>query len=143
MSINNKQQAFINEYMINGHNASKAYKKAYPDCNGGWDRHGHRLMINDEIKAEITIRMAENKADTSRTIESLDKMYQETYDLAKLTKIPAAMNQAVTGIARLYGMDKDNVVQTDHQRELDAEQAERAEEIARISNMQAIKARTG
>ena len=107
MSINDKQRAFINEYLTNGHNASAAYKTAYPDCNGGWERLGHRLMINDDIKAEIVERMAEAEQKADRTVESLDGMYQKAYTLAEACKIPAAMNQAVTGIARLYGMDKD------------------------------------
>ena len=51
--LSDKRQAFVNEYCINGHNATQAYKKAYPGCNGGWDKLCSRLMGNDGVKAAI------------------------------------------------------------------------------------------
>lgn len=63
--------------------------------------------IKDKINGIIAHRevMAAEKA--GRTIEELDKMYLKAYDLGKKCNQPAAMNGSVTGIARLYGMDKD------------------------------------
>ena len=108
MAVNDKQRAFINEYLINGHNATAAYKKAYPNCKGEWDKLGPRLRGKEGIRAEIDKRMAESVEKTDRTVESLDGMYQKAYDMAQGLKMPSAMTSSVTGIARLYGMDKDS-----------------------------------
>lgn len=105
--LTSKRQAFVNEYCTNGYNASKAYRKAYPDCKNSYQQAGSRLLLNVVVKAAIVEFEAKTAAKAERTIESLDKMYQEAYVLAKICRQPAAMNGSVTGIARLYGMDKD------------------------------------
>lgn len=67
------RQAFVQYYADSGsmayNNASEAYKMAYPKCNGGWNRLGHRLMTNDDItkaikayKQKITAEMEHNRA---------------------------------------------------------------------------------
>jgi hypothetical protein len=70
MPINDKQQAFINEYMINGHNASQAYKKAYPNCKGGWNKLAANLMAKNGIKQAIRAEMGKirEKVDHTRDI---------------------------------------------------------------------------
>ena len=51
--LTNKQEAFCEEYCNNGYNATQAYKKAYPDCKGGWHKLGSRLMAKDGIRTRI------------------------------------------------------------------------------------------
>ncbi len=48
------RQHFCREYCGNGHNATQAYKTAFPNSNGGWDKLGPRLMGKDGIREEIT-----------------------------------------------------------------------------------------
>ena len=71
MAINDKHREFIAEYMINGHNASEAYKKIYPDCGTSVRQAASRLLNKVDIKAEIT-RQMDNKdkiRDYSRTTQ--------------------------------------------------------------------------
>ncbi len=42
-----------------------------------------------------------------RTVENLDSMYQKGFDVAETQKNPTGMATNTTGIARLYGMDRD------------------------------------
>ena len=50
---NDKQKHFIREYTTNGHNATKAYKTAYPDCNVGAAQAASLLLTNIKIRDEI------------------------------------------------------------------------------------------
>jgi hypothetical protein len=113
MPINDKQRHFIREYTSNGHNATKAYKTAYPDCNGGWDKLGARLMGNDGIRAEISKIEAKSAAKSETTVETIQEMYQKGFDVAEKQGNSAGMATNTTGIARLYGMDKATVI-TEH-----------------------------
>ena len=58
MELSDKQQAFVQEYVVNGYNASQAYRTAYPGCNSGWDAHGARLVVKDRIKQAISLFQA-------------------------------------------------------------------------------------
>ena len=76
---------------------AKSYAKSY--CGKMWD--------NPLIKAAIARIDAKMQAKSERTVESIDAMQQEAYDLAMRIKRPSAAVSAGTAIARLYGMDKD------------------------------------
>ncbi len=105
--LTNKQKAYVIEYCTNGYNASQAYKKVYPKVKSGYNSHGSRMMAKDGIKQAIAKYMTKVEAKGERTRESLDAMYQDTYDQATTLKQPSAAVSATTGIARLYGMDRD------------------------------------
>lgn len=51
-------------------NAAQSYKRAYPKCNGGWNRLAARLMAMDVIKQAISKYKAKTtaKLDHNRTI---------------------------------------------------------------------------
>lgn len=66
-----------------------------------------RLLTYDYVKQAIAKKKAELAKKTGFTIEKAQEMYEDAYELGKETRQPAAMNGSVTGIARLYGMDKD------------------------------------
>ncbi len=76
---------------------TKAYARSY--CGLMWE--------NPKIKAAIKAIDEKQAEIGNRSVKSLDEMYQVAYDLANKRDQPAAMNGSVTGIARLYGMDKD------------------------------------
>ena len=107
MLTNAKHNAFIAEWLTNGHNASEAYRTAYPKVRSGWNKHSSRLMARDDIKEEIKRKQALLVISTEMTVAKVQSMYQTAYDLAEETKQSSSMVSAVTGIARLYGMDKD------------------------------------
>ena len=61
---------FCREYCVNGHNATQAYKTAYPDSKSGWDAHGARLIGNDSIKQEIARLETKSIADNDLKIKT-------------------------------------------------------------------------
>lgn len=115
-TINAANMDFINEWLINGHNAGKAYKKAYPNSTSGQDQSASALLSIPKIKAEIQRRQVKLRAKNGRTIAELDIMYETGFDIAVKTNNPAGIAINTTGIARLYGMDKDSGVNSDEQR---------------------------
>lgn len=132
MPINDKQREFIAQYLTNGHNASDAYRVAYPKVKSGWNAHGARLIAKDSVKQEIERKRALMEVRSERTVQSIDSMYQTAYDLAQETKQSSSMVSACTGLARLYGMDKDNQLQTDTPTALTPEQVEEATRAANL-----------
>ena len=73
---------------------------------------GH-MWANNRLKVAIGRIDAKQGREQGRTVQNLDEMYQAIFDQAKGLKQSSAAVSAVTGLARLYGMDKDNQVNTD------------------------------
>jgi len=78
------RQVFCQECATNGHNASKAYKVAYPNCKGGWDKLGSRLMGKDGIKEEIARLTAEVQAESIATKQQRQAFWTQTYKDTKV-----------------------------------------------------------
>ena len=105
----NQQQCFVEHYCTDAaFNASLAYKMAYPLCKSGYNAHGARQIARDSIKQAISKFRAEIRKKTGFTVEDAHKLYEHAYDVAESAKQSGAMVGASTGIARLYGMDKDS-----------------------------------
>ena len=104
--ISNKHQDFINEYLTNGHNATQAYKKAYPD-NKTPKFSASRLLTNVNVKQAISDKMAKVAEKVDWSIEKSQKMLLETRTRAITLKQPAVEVSSVVAINRLHGMDKD------------------------------------
>ena len=62
--LTDKQQHFCEEYCSNGYNATKAYKTAYPNCKGNWDKLGFENKGKQGIKNEIARIMAITRKET-------------------------------------------------------------------------------
>lgn len=105
--LSNKRQAFVEEYCINGHNAGKAYAKAYPDCEpAGCETHGPRLVRDGQMKEAIDERMAELKAETGWSVERSQKLLLATHAQATALKQPSAAVSAVVAVNRLHFLDQ-------------------------------------
>lgn len=106
MPISDKHREAIEEYLINGHNKTKAYAKAYPDCKdpkqAGW-----RLFTYVYIKTEIDRRMAEIGAKTDWTYDLAKAKLMHTHDVAERLNQPSVMVSSIVSTNRMYGMDKD------------------------------------
>lgn len=119
-------EAIARAFTSNGRNGEQAllsvgYSKAY--ARGGTS---NKLYSNVLVKAAIARIDEKSAVKQERTVESLDAMYQAGFDIAQTQKNPAAMATNATGIARLYGMDKDNDVgKGDKPVAITPEQAER------------------
>lgn len=68
MKLSDKHETFCQEYMVNGFNATAAYKKVYGVPDKQAESNGSRLMGNDKI------------------IERLDELKKETQQYYQITK---------------------------------------------------------
>lgn len=93
---------------------SKAYANSY--CGKLWD--------DPRLQAAIAKIDGEQAEIGHRTVAGIDKMYQAAHDVAIACNQPAAAISAITGIARLYGMDKDAAVKEDLPADITAEEAD-------------------
>ena len=93
---------------------SKAYANSY--CGKLWE--------NPRLRAAIRRIDDEMRTESKTTVTSVHSMYQEAYIQALVLNQPSAMVSAVTGIARLYGMDKDNQIAPDMPASITAAQAD-------------------
>ncbi|KKL07285.1 hypothetical protein LCGC14_2587530, partial [marine sediment metagenome] len=98
-----KRQAFCQAYCDNGHNASKAYKVAYPGCKSGHRQNGNRLITKDDIVQEISRIKGAITARSEYDVDQCDKQYSDIIALAIELKQPSAAVSAITGRARLRG----------------------------------------
>lgn len=81
--LSHKRQAFVEEYCVNGHNATQAYGKAYPDCQKeGWDGHGARLVGIGSVSIAIVALDAELKAKHVKSRQERQNWWSQTMDEA-------------------------------------------------------------
>ena len=147
MPISDKQQDFVNNYCTNGYNATQAYKDAYPNCKGGWDKLGPRLTGNDGVKQAISEHKVKNKAKIEHNKElALSKLQQVidnmTERAVKDGNISAnrAIIAAIAEMNNITGLHQQKIItETDQQRELNQAQEQAAAELAAELNRQAIR----
>ncbi len=100
-----KQQAWI-EGILTGLNPTAAARKAKYSpklCRF----QGYENTTKPHLMQEIAQRKAQLAAETGYTVAQCENEYDEVRKLALQLKQPAAAATAITGKARLYGMDKD------------------------------------
>lgn len=98
--------------LIASHYCTNGFKKVQALLDSGYsttyaNNVGLKLFDNDLVRQAIARIQAQNKASGAMTVEKVQEMYLKAYELAEETKQSSSMVSAVTGIARLYGMDKD------------------------------------
>ena len=128
--LTNKQVAFCREYVQDRNGTQACIRAGYSRKTS--NEQAARMLAKVSIKDYISRLEAENRVEVGITVEKVQAMYQEAFDLARTTKTTAAMVSAVTGIARLFGMDKDNSLVTDEHIKLDKQQEAEAQRIAQI-----------
>lgn len=97
----------INEYIINGGKQAKAYSHVFKEAKDP-DSASSRLFNNAKFIKILDKRLAEIKAKSDIEVGELELMYREGFEIARKERQPSAMQQNTTGIARLYGKDKDS-----------------------------------
>ncbi len=85
MPINDKQEAFCQNYCNNGFNASQAYKAVY-HAKAGWDKLSSRLMVKDDIKQRIAEIKTEKEAVRLTECEKIDKDFDNYQSECKRDK---------------------------------------------------------
>lgn len=120
-------------------NWCESYKKANYATSKGWKANAKRVHDKEVVKAELARRRREIEDKTEMTVGMVQAMYQEARTMAMSINQPSAAVSAVTGIARLYGMDKDNqqdkAVSPDQLSEEDMAAAKRAALSTQYRNM--------
>ena len=125
-------QAIARAYMDCGRNKAKAlvkvgYSRTYA-YNGNCAKLFAKPVVMEAIR-KLEVELAEKHGCT---VAQLEVEYDEVRRLALSINQPAAAATAITGKARLYGMDKDAAVKTDQDIELDKAQAEQARKVTEI-----------
>lgn len=103
--LTNKESRFCEEYMIDS-NACQAAIRAGYSVNSAKEI-GCQNLTKLHIKEEIARNRAELRAEVGYTVAQAQKEYEQARTLAMSERQPAAAVSAVTGKARLFGMDKD------------------------------------
>jgi phage terminase small subunit len=81
MSMIDKHRAFVEEYLINGYNATLAYQKAYPTASKlTATASGARLLTKDNIREYIE---AKKKEIANKCIITKEEVLQILVDIAK------------------------------------------------------------
>jgi len=120
--LSDKRQHFVREYCSNGHNASKAYKTAYPGCKNGYDAHGARLVGKDSIRQAIIEYEAKIELENVNSREYIDRQFKELVLDCRAKGDRVNLNRALENMAKNRGYyAADNAQQTE-KTALDAEQ---------------------
>jgi hypothetical protein len=132
----NVVRAIAREYVANGHNKPQAliaagYKPSY--ANSG---KGTGLYQKQAVKDAIAAYEADMRVDSAMTVERVQQMYLDAIDLAVKNNQPSAAVSGITGIARLYGMDKQTTV-SEHTP--DQPEGKEAEVLDKLSKQYKIK----
>lgn len=70
--MNDRHKAFVENYLINGYNATQAYLKAYPKAaNRTAEVNGNKLLSNAEIKTYIQSKQQETAQRNSITKDDI------------------------------------------------------------------------
>ena len=106
-SLTPKQECFCQVYIETG-NASEAYRRAYDAermKSATINRNACALLKNNKIATRVAVLQSEHRKRHDISIDSLTSEYEDARQLAMDTSQPAAANGAITGKARLHGLD--------------------------------------
>ena len=116
MPITPKQEKFAQVWHATG-NKSEAYRQSY-NCENMSEATINNKAYALSLEGKITARFAEHqKAAQKRndtTVDTLDAMYKEAWKIGREIKNPSAMVSAVSGLAKLHGLNAPDKQHVDH-----------------------------
>lgn len=101
-----KWEAVINEFITNGRNAPKAYASVYKECKTVFQT-ANQLFKNTKFNKLLEKKLQKISEKTDIDVGILEAMYQKGFDIGVKTNNPSGIAINTTGMARLYGKDKD------------------------------------
>lgn len=104
--LTDKQQKFCEEYVLDLNATQAALRAGY--CARTVNKTGPANLVKVGIRQRISQLQAENREKRGFTVEDVHQLYERAYEKADSCNQTGAMVGASTGIARLYGMDKDS-----------------------------------
>ena len=105
-STKQRYNIFALHYVSNGLNGAKAAKDT-GFAKSSAKQTACRLLTIDYVKEEVARLQALFAEKAGMTVERVQQMYLEDREFAKKCNQAGAVVSATTGIARLYGFDKD------------------------------------
>lgn len=111
MALTDKDIRFIDEYVINGCNATQAWIATHPKAKINSARtEGWRMLQKPDVREEIDRRLAERRARNKLTVEHIENLlrdfaevdvldiFTEDGDLKPLSEIPPHARRAIASI---------------------------------------------
>jgi len=105
--LTTKQEKFAQEWFATG-NKSEAYRRAYDSENmtaKTISERASRLSSECKIRTRYADLMEECHERTATTVDRLDTMLLDAYQVAKEAATPSAMVSAAMALMKLYGHD--------------------------------------
>jgi phage terminase small subunit len=117
MISNKRHIAFIDAYMINGFNATKAYLSAYPNVKyESADASARKLLDNTRIKDEIERRQEENKKKYEVTKEEVVEVVKEIMLNNKVGAPPFSLKAAEI-LNKMFGFNSADKIELSQNKE--------------------------
>ena len=130
--MNENRQIFVNTYITNGYNATQAYKIAYPKCNSGQDRAGHRLLSFVDVKEAIDKAKNELESWLKGGRELCDRLFGERYGACVAKNDNTNAIRCIENKAKNVGYYALDNEQRTEKREMDERQLIEARRIALV-----------
>jgi phage terminase small subunit len=111
--LKGRQETFVQLYAEGDKSAAEAYRQAGYSKVGA-RANSTRLIAKDSTKARIAHIKAKMAEKAKVTREKLAAEYNEALEIARSQNNAAAMVAATSGRARLFGLDKQTIVNEDH-----------------------------
>lgn len=111
LALTIKQEAFCQKYILNGGNATQAYKDTY-DFNGKQStaaRKAKELIDNGKITARINELRQDRTNEFLYTKEQCFEEYAKEQEAAHNDKQYSAAISAINGKAKLFGLHEDKL----------------------------------
>lgn len=100
--MNDKQRAFVREYLIDRNATQAAIRAGYSEKTA--EQYGYQLLQKTSVRDAIANGEKEHAERCSVTVESLTREYEKNLEMARANGQVSAANQAVTGIVELHGL---------------------------------------
>ena len=116
MALTSKQEKFAQVWHATG-NKSEAYRQVY-NAKNSTDNviavEASRLSENPNVALRFyeLQQAAQKRNDT--TVDALDAMFKEAFEVGRDIKNPSAMVTAASGLAKLHGLNAPDKQQVDH-----------------------------
>jgi len=120
--MNENRQIFVNTYLTNGYNATQAYKTAYPNCKGGWNRCGHTLLTFTDVQEAISKAKKEIDDWLEGGRKLCDKLFSERYSACVALNENGNAIRCIENKAKNVGYYAEDNAQKTEQQALNAEE---------------------
>ena len=102
--LTNKQQRFIDEYLIDLNATQAAIRAGYSEDTAA--AIGCENLTKPNIQKAITAGHAKIAERNAFSQDVARQMFMDAFELAKKENNPSAMNGSVTGLCKLYGVNE-------------------------------------